>query len=132
MGSIGSRIESEVKKYVESLFKKLHNEDDGGHRLLAEEKDVQNPQANGSDEEKLEHLLISTMKKEIKHLEQKLEIMLKVNDNDEEVEEKDGEHRFLGKAKSKGKGKGKRNQEVSKNGGNRLLSFVEKVLNGFN
>merc|ERR1712066_299537 len=60
--SIGSRIESEVKKYVESLFKKLHNEDDGGHRLLAEEKDVENPQANVSDEEKLEHLLISTMK----------------------------------------------------------------------
>merc|ERR1711879_591425 len=49
--SIGSRIESEVKKYVESLFKKLSNEDKGRNRLLAGEEGDSNPEANASDDE---------------------------------------------------------------------------------
>merc|ERR1711879_109238 len=49
--SIGSRIESEVKKYVESLLKKLSNEDKGGNRLLAGEEGDSNSEANGSDDE---------------------------------------------------------------------------------
>merc|ERR1711953_313292 len=90
--SIGSRIESEVHKYVESLFKKLNNEEEGGNRLLAEEE---NPVANSSDNEEDQESIGSRIESEVhKYVES---LFKKLNNED------DGGHRLLAEKKDDNK-----------------------------